>query len=80
MMAASWSHAVQELAPGGASLVGRVLGHYRLAERIGAGGMGEVYRARDEHLNRDVAVKVLPTSGNRDESARGRLRKEARTA
>jgi tetratricopeptide (TPR) repeat protein len=68
---------VQELAPGGSSLVGRVLGHYRLAERIGAGGMGEVYRARDEHLNRDVAVKVLPLSSTRDETARGRLRKEA---
>jgi eukaryotic-like serine/threonine-protein kinase len=68
---------VQARPPAGSSLVGRVLGHYRLAERIGAGGMGEVYRARDEHLNRDVAVKVLPPSSTRDEIARGRLRKEA---
>jgi tetratricopeptide (TPR) repeat protein/tRNA A-37 threonylcarbamoyl transferase component Bud32 len=68
---------VQEQPPGASALAGRILGHYRLIEQIGAGGMGEVYRARDEHLNRDVAVKVLPPSSTRDETARGRLRKEA---
>jgi eukaryotic-like serine/threonine-protein kinase len=59
------------------SLVARRLGHYLIAERIGVGGMGEVYRARDEHLDRDVAIKVLPPTTFSDESARKHFRKEA---
>ncbi len=42
------------------SMLGRMLGHYRVVGFVGAGGMGEVYRARDSRIGRDVAVKVLP--------------------
>ena len=59
--------------------VGVELGHYRIVEKIGAGGMGEVYRAHDEHLARDVAIKVLPPGTLIDESTRKHFRKEALT-
>jgi serine/threonine protein kinase/tetratricopeptide (TPR) repeat protein len=62
---------------GQGSLVGLRLGHYLVVERIGAGGMGEVYRARDEHLDRDVAIKVLPPKTFSDDSARKHFRTEA---
>src|SRR5438132_3019253 len=58
-------------------LVGQVLGHYRIIEQIGAGGMGIVYRAHDEQLDRDVALKVLPAGMLANETARKRFRKEA---
>lgn len=57
-------------------MVGRTLSHYRIIERIGAGGMGEVYRAFDERLERDVAIKVLPAGALADPAARRRFRKE----
>ena len=58
-------------------LIGQILGHYRILEQIGAGGMGVVYRAHDEQLERDVAIKVLPVGTLADEAARKRFRKEA---
>jgi serine/threonine-protein kinase len=61
-------------------MIGQRLAHFRVIEKIGAGGMGEVYKAHDEQLDRDVAIKVLPAGSFRDPSARARLLREARTA
>jgi serine/threonine protein kinase/Tol biopolymer transport system component len=65
------------VAPGG-SLAGRTLGRYTLDALIGAGGMGEVYRARDAALGRDVAIKVLPPLFTSDAHRLARLEREAR--
>ncbi len=59
---------------------GTRLGAYEIVGALGAGGMGEVYRARDLRLERDIAIKVLPRSALEDESARARLVREARLA
>jgi serine/threonine protein kinase/tetratricopeptide (TPR) repeat protein len=58
-------------------LRGRIISHYRIQEKIGAGGMGEVYRAHDEQLDRDIALKVLPCGTVADEVTRKQFRKEA---
>jgi hypothetical protein len=59
---------------------GTRLGPYAITAPIGAGGMGEVYRARDERLKRDVAVKVLPADLAADAERRSRFEREARAA
>jgi serine/threonine protein kinase/tetratricopeptide (TPR) repeat protein len=58
-------------------LTGQTLGRYRVLEQIGAGGMGLVYRAHDEQLERDVAIKVLPSGTLANETVRKRFRMEA---
>ncbi len=59
-------------------LIGRTLGHYRIVEQIGEGGMGEVYRAHDERLERDVAIKVLPEEVAEDPKRLARFESEAK--
>ena len=56
------------------------LGPYEILEPIGAGGMGEVHRARHLKLGRDVAIKVLPTTLARDPTLLARFEREARSA
>jgi TolB-like protein/predicted Ser/Thr protein kinase len=58
-------------------MLGKTLTHYSIRDKIGAGGMGVVYRARDERLQRDVALKVLPPAALGDEASRARFRREA---
>jgi serine/threonine-protein kinase len=58
--------------------IGQNLSHYSIVERIGKGGMGEVFRAKDQKLGRDVAIKVLPEEFARDTDRVARFQREAK--
>ena len=59
-------------------MVGKTLGHYEILEPLGKGGMGEVYRARDTKLERDVAIKMLPEDFATDPERLARFEHEAK--
>src|SRR5580700_2127328 len=58
-------------------MIGETIGSYRITAKLGAGGMGEVYRATDTKLHRDVAIKVLPQSFAQDAERMARFTREA---
>jgi serine/threonine-protein kinase len=62
------------------TMTGRIAGRYQVLEKIGAGGMGMVYRAHDTHLNRSVALKVLSPGTTADEERKARFVREAKAA
>jgi serine/threonine protein kinase len=59
-------------------MIGRILNHYQIGEKLGAGGMGAVYRAKDQKLGREVAIKVLPEVFARDADRVARFQREAK--
>ena len=61
-------------------MTGQTIGHYKILEELGTGGMGVVYKARDTHLDRFVAIKVLAPDNLADHGRRNRFKQEAKAA
>ena len=61
-------------------MIGQTLSHYQILEKLGEGGMGVVYKARDNHLDRPVAIKVLPAEKVADPDRKHRFVQEAKAA